>query len=89
IKSFVGIMFMVFYLISGVLFPLWIIPEKYMHWVLWNPYAHIISNIRSSAFLYYPTINGVSVLYPSIVTIIVLFCALGLYKFRKERLLTQ
>ncbi len=89
IKSFVGIMFMVFYLISGVLFPLWIIPEKYMHWVLWNPYAHIISNIRSSAFLYYPTINGVSALYPSIVTIIVLFCALGLYKFRKERLLTQ
>ena len=89
IKSFVGIMFMVFYLISGILFPLWIIPEKYLHWVLWNPYAHIISNIRDSAFLYYPDINGVSSTYPTIATIVVLFTALGLYKFRKERLLMQ
>lgn len=89
IKSFVGIMFMVFYLISGILFPLWIIPEKYLHWVLWNPYAHIISNIRSSAFQYYPDIHGVSSLYPTIATIVILFSALGLYKFRKERLLMQ
>lgn len=89
IKSFVGIMFMVFYLISGILFPLWIIPEKYLHWVLWNPYAHIISNIRDSAFLYYPDINGVSSTYPTIATIVILFSALGLYKFRKERLLMQ
>lgn len=89
IKSFVGIMFMVFYLISGILFPLWIIPEKYMHWVLWNPYAHIISNIRNSAFMYYPDISGVNMIYPSIVTIVILFVAFGLYKLRKERLLTQ
>lgn len=89
IKSFVGIMFTLFYLISGVLFPLWIIPEKYLHWVLWNPYAHIISNIRDSAFLYYPDINGVNSTYPTIATIVMLFCAFGLYKFRKERLLTQ
>lgn len=89
IKSFVGIMFMVFYLISGILFPLWIIPEKYLHWVLWNPYAHIISNIRDSAFLYYPDINGVNSTYPAIATIVILFCAFGLYKVRKERLLMQ
>lgn len=89
IKSFVGIMFMAMYFISGILFPLWIIPEKYMHWVLWNPYAHIISNIRDSAFPYYPNIPGVSLTYPTIATIVILFCALGLYKVRKERLLTQ
>ena len=89
IKSFIGIMFMVLYFISGVLFPLWIIPEKYLSWILWNPYAHIISNIRNSAFTYYPNIQGVSVLYPSIATIIILFCSLALYRLRKEMLLTR
>lgn len=89
IKSFVGIMFMAMYFISGILFPLWIIPEKYLHWILWNPYAHIISNIRDSAFTYYPSIQGVSVTYPTISTIVMLFCALGLYNVRKERLLMK
>lgn len=89
IKSFVGIMFMAMYFISGVLFPLWIIPKKYLSWVLWNPYAHIISNIRNSVFIYYPDIEGVSIVYPNIATIIILFCACGLYKLRKERLLMR
>ena len=89
IKVFVNVMFMVMYFISGILFPLWIIPEKYMHWVLWNPYAHIISNIRDSAFKHYPGVSGVNWMYPIIVTIGMLFIAFGLYKFRKERLLTQ
>ncbi len=89
IKSFVGIMFMALYFMSGVIFPLWVIPEKYLSWLLWNPYAHIISNIRSSVLIYYPEINGVSTIYPTIATIIILFCAFGLYKARKERLLTR
>lgn len=89
IKSFVGIMFMAMYFISGILFPLWIIPEKYLGWILWNPYAHIISNVRDSAFTYYPKIQGVSITYPTIATIVMLFCALGLYKVRKERLLMK
>lgn len=89
IKSFVGILFMVMYFISGVLFPLWIIPKKYLGWILWNPYAHIISNIRDSAFTYYPGVQGVNTTYPIAATIIILFCSLGLYKLRKERLLTK
>lgn len=89
IKSFVGIMFMAFYFVSGVLFPLWIIPEKYLSWVLLNPYAHIVSNIRDSVFSYHPVVQGVNMIYPITATIVILFCALGLYKIRKERLLMQ
>lgn len=89
LKSFVGIIFMAMYFLSGVIFPLWIIPEKYLSWLLWNPYAHVVSNIRSSVFTYYPEINGVSTTYPALATIVILFCAFGLYKVRKERLLTQ
>ena len=89
LRSFIGIMFMAFYFLSGVIFPLWIIPEKYLNWLLLNPYAHIISNIRDSAFRYYPDISGVNMTYPTIATIVILFCALGLYKVRKERLLMK
>lgn len=89
IKSFVGILFMAFYFISGILFPLWIIPEKYLSLVLLNPYAHIISNLRDSVFSYYPTVQGVNMTYPTIATIAILFCSLGLYQIRKERLLMR
>lgn len=88
-KSLIRIIFMPLYLISGVIFPLWIIPEKYLPWVLWNPYAHIVSNIRESVFPYYPDIPGVSQAYPLICTIIFLFIGLGLYRARRYRLLTR
>lgn len=89
IKSFVGIMFMALYFMSGIMFPLWIVPEKYLSWLLWNPYAHIISNVRASVLSYYPEIQGVNAIYPSIATIVILFIAFGLYKARKERLLVR
>lgn len=89
LKSFVRILFLPLYLMSGVIFPLWIIPEKYLPWVLWNPIAHIISNIREAVFLNYPHIPGVSQSYPLIWTVAVLFVGLGLYRLRRERLLVK
>lgn len=88
-KSFIRLLFMPLYLISGVVFPLWMIPNKYLPWVLWNPFAHIIDNIRSSIFVMYPEIPGVSFSYPISLSIIFLFIALGLYRIRKEALLTR
>lgn len=88
-KSFIRLLFMPLYLISGVVFPLWIIPHQYLPWVLWNPFAHLVDNIRSAVFVNYPVIPGVNVSYPLIVTIVFLFVALGLYRLRKEALLTR
>lgn len=89
VKTFVGVVFTILYFMSGVLFPLWIIPEQYLKWLLWNPYAHILSNIRESAFIHYPVIQGVSWSYPIIATVVVLFIAIGLYRIRKDRLLMK
>lgn len=89
LKSFIRILFLPLYLMSGVIFPLWIIPEKYLPWLLWNPFAHIISNIREAVFLNYPHIPGVSQTYPLICTVAVLFVGLGLYRLRRERLLIK
>ncbi len=88
-KSIVGLVFMPIYLISGIIFPLWIIPAKYLPWVLWNPFAHIVSNIRASVFVHYPVIPGVSQAYPAMCAIVFLFIGLGLYRARRERLLIK
>lgn len=89
VKTFIRIMFLPLYLMSGVIFPLWIIPEKYLPLFLWNPFAHIISNIREAVFVNYPHIPGVSQSYPLIWTIVVLFIGTGLYRIRRQRLLTR
>lgn len=89
IKSFIRLLFMPLLLISGVIFPLWLIPAQYLPWVLWNPYAHVIDSIRSSVFLLYPEVPGVNIFYPIVATFILLFLALGLYRIRKEALLTR
>lgn len=88
-KSLIYIVFMPIYLISGVIFPLWIIPEQYLPWLLWNPFAHIISEIRQSIFVYYPDIPGVNTEYPLACTVIALFISLGLYRVRRYRLLAR
>ncbi|MHC5224855.1 ABC transporter permease [Ignatzschineria sp. LJL83] len=88
-KSFIRLLFLPLYLMSGVIFPLWIVPDKYLPWLLWNPFAHIISNIREAVFINYPGINGVTYSYPLICTIIVLFAGLGLYRLRRQRLLVK
>lgn len=88
-KTILRLAFFPLYLMSGVIFPLWVIPEKYLPWVLWNPFAHIISNIREGVFINYPKIPGVTVFYPLLCMIIVLFLALALYRLRRERLLTK
>lgn len=89
LKSFIRLVFLPIYLISGVIFPLWVIPDKYLPWVLWNPLAHIISNIRESVFVNYPYIPGVSQSYPLVFTIVLAFLGLGLYRLRRQRLLIK
>lgn len=88
-KSFIRLLFMPLYLMSGVIFPLWIIPTHLLPWVLWNPFAHIIDSIRSSVFVMYPKVPGVNFEYPIIATIVILFFSLALYRIRREHLLSQ
>ena len=74
IKSFIRLLFLPLYLISGVMFPLWIIPNQYLPLVLWNPFAHIVDNIRSSIFVNYPDIPGIN--YQYLISLTIVFCFL-------------
>jgi len=86
-KTFIRIMFMPLYLISGVIVPVWAIPRTYLEWILWNPFLYIIDNIRWAYFEYYPTVPELDMKYPVGVALGLMWVGLALYHIRKRRLL--
>lgn len=86
-KTFIRMLFFPLYLLSGVLFPLWVLPQEIMSWLLWNPYLHIIDELRVATFTHYPTHEGVNLLYPIKVTLSTFLIAIGLYRLRRLRLI--
>ena len=86
-KTFMRLAFMLLYVVSGVILPLWRLPAQFLPWILWNPYAHIIDNLRSSFFEHYPHTQGINFVYPASAAIVVLFVGLALYRLRQRELL--
>lgn len=87
--TFIRLLFMPLYFISGVIFPIWNLPQQFLPWLLWNPFLHIIENIRSSVFEVYPVTYGISYSYPITITVLFLFFSMGLYRVRKDYLLRK
>lgn len=85
-KTFIRVMFLPVYLISGVIFPIWNLPQEYLPWLLWNPYLHIIDNLRSSIFVPYPVTYGISYVYPAKVALVTFFAGMALYRLRRHDL---
>ena len=88
LKPIVRMAFFPIYLLSGVLFPVRALPPEVLNWLLWNPYLHIIDDLRSSVFEYYPPLHGVSITYPLICATIFSLVAFGLYRVRKLKLVS-
>jgi capsular polysaccharide transport system permease protein len=86
-KTFMRLAFMLLYVLSGVILPLWRLPQQVLPWLLWNPYAHIVDNLRSSFFEHYPVIHGINFQYPFAASLIVLFIGMALYRLRQRELL--
>ncbi|AHG65839.1 ABC transporter permease [Advenella mimigardefordensis] len=86
-KIVIRMLFFPVYLLSGVIFPIWVFPAEILNWLLWNPYAHIIDELRYATFAYYPDHAGVNIMYPIRVTVCVLLIAMGLYRIRRLKLI--
>lgn len=87
-RSFIRLLFMPLYLMSGVLFPVWMMPQQYMPYLLWNPFLHIVDNLRYSIFEFYPRVEGINFEYPNIFAVVCLFIGLALYRLRRRELLS-
>ncbi len=85
-KTVLRILFFPLYLLSGVLYPIWVLPNEVMEWLLWNPFVHIIDELRLATFPYYPDHTGVNLMYPFKVAIALALISLALYRIRRLRL---
>lgn len=86
-KTFIRLLFMPLYLISGVLVPVWAIPKHYLSWITWNPLLHIIDGLRWSYFENYPVTPELSMRYPVEVACVTMFLGMALYHLRKREIL--
>ncbi|TEA78022.1 ABC transporter permease [Allopusillimonas ginsengisoli] len=87
LKTFIKLSFMLLYLISGVVFPVWAVPAHFLPWLTWNPFVHVIDSLRASVFQHYPEVTGIGLGYAAAVSLLALWTALMLYRIQRRGLL--
>lgn len=86
-RTFIKILFMPLYLLAGIIFPIWTVPPQYLPWLMWNPYLHVVDNLRFSTFEFYPRVYGISFTYPFLVAICLMFSGMLLYRVKRREIL--
>lgn len=86
IAKVLSALFLVIYLISGILYSIHIIPPQYQVYLLYNPLIHIFELMRHSVAPTYQLVSGISLSYFLIWTIVTLFIGLLLYKRFERRM---
>ena len=77
------------YLVSGVMFPLTVIPPQYRDWLLINPILHGIEVTRAGFGTTYEVLPGVSLEYLYGCSLISIFLGLALHRYFARRLAAQ
>lgn len=88
-KSFIRLLFMPLYLLSGVIFPVWRVPHQFLELITWNPYLHIIDGLRRAVFPSYPHISAIDESYPAKLAFVMLFLGMALYRARRLDLVAR
>lgn len=86
-KTFIRIAFLPLYLLSGVIFPIALVPAEFLPYLLWNPLLHAIELIRGSFFKQYHVFPDISPLFVVMTTLVMLFIGLAWYRTRRFALL--
>lgn len=76
------------FFISCIFFSLQDIPQKYWHYLTWNPLVHFIELSRYACYESYGN-SGVSIWYPAGITFLVFFLAACLYHLNWKGILSR
>lgn len=87
LNKFVGVLFFILYFLSGVLYPIQIIPVQYREYLLYNPLIHIFESMRQAVAPAYPLVDGISLNYVLTWILISMFLGLLLYKRFERRMI--
>jgi capsular polysaccharide transport system permease protein len=83
-KSFVRLLSMPLYLLSGILIPLSQFTPQVQWWLMLNPCAHLVELERSAYYQEYTPVNGTNLMYPALWALSL--CAIGHVLYRLNRL---
>lgn len=87
--TLISVFFTAIYFSCGILFPIWVIPEPYLGYIMYNPYAQYINGIRESVIENYPEVAHMSLSY-SLTTMFLMLClGISAYRLFKQRLLAK
>ncbi len=87
INKFVQILFLVLYFLSGILYPIQIVPTQYREYLLYNPLIHIFELMRHAVVPSYPLVEGIDLTYVVIWLVVSLFIGLMLYRRFERRMI--
>lgn len=88
LRIFIRMAYMPMYFMTGVIVPIWIIPPHLYKFLLWNPYLHIIEELRYSSLDSYPYLWYIDLPYAAQVSFITLGIGVLMYYLRRERLVS-
>lgn len=87
LRSFVRIVFLPLYLLSGVMAPLHVVPTQYWPLLLLNPLVHVVELSRALFLPNYRLLEGVSPGYVAACALVALAAGLALYQVRRQQLM--
>jgi capsular polysaccharide transport system permease protein len=76
-------------MVSGVIFPLSMVQEPYLGWLLLNPLAHAIEAVRTGFAPYYHAVQGMDIGYMYGCALVLVVCGLGLFRALDQRLVMR
>jgi capsular polysaccharide transport system permease protein len=77
------------YLLSGVIFPVAMLPREFLPILLWNPLLHAVEWMRGAFFTQYHVLYQVSPLFVVMTALVLIFFGLALYRNNRYELVTQ
>lgn len=86
-KTLIRLIFLPLYLLSGVIFPIAVVPHEYLPLLLWNPLLHAIELVRGAFFDSYRVVPDISLLFVVMTTLALLFLGLAWYRSKRHQLL--
>jgi capsular polysaccharide transport system permease protein len=84
VRSLIRILMVPLYIASGILFPVHVVPQEFLQWLLLNPLLHLVELSRHAFIAQYVPLDEVSLLYPLMFALAL--CALALLSYRADRL---
>lgn len=86
---FLGFLMLPLYLISGVVFPIAMMPYPYAQWLAYNPLVHALEGVRYGFSLNYHVIQGLDIGYVYLWALVSIFFGLVLQLRFSERMVAQ